>query len=51
MILIVGLKYELTLLGPQSRFGDKTLGIRLKCTQNRTAVLEGLTGFLGNDDY
>ena len=28
----------LTLLGPHSRFGDKTLGIRVVSPQNRTAV-------------
>ena len=31
-----------TPLGPQSRFGDKPLGIGLVCPQNRTAVLRGL---------
>ena len=33
----------LTLLGPQSRFGDNSLGIRLVCTLIGTAVLKGLT--------
>ena len=38
----------LTLLGPQSRFGDKTLGIRVVCPQKRhcspkrVEVLKGL---------
>ena len=32
----------LTLLGPQSRFGDKSLGIRVVCPQIGTAVLRGL---------
>ena len=32
----------LTLLEPQSRFGDKILGIWLVCPQNGTAVLKGL---------
>ena len=31
-----------TLLGPQSRFGDKPLEILLGCPQNETAVLKGL---------
>ena len=33
-----------TLLGPQSRFGDKLLGIWVVCPQNGTAVLKGLAG-------
>ena len=33
----------LTLLGPQSRFGDKLLVIRVVCPQNGTAVLKALT--------
>ena len=32
----------LTLLVPQSRFGDKSLGIRTVCPQTGTAVLKGL---------
>ena len=32
----------IALLGPQSRFGDKLLEIRLVCPQNGTAVLKGL---------
>ena len=32
----------LTLLGPQSRFGDKLLRIWLVCPKNETAVLKGL---------
>ena len=31
----------LTLLGPQSRFGGESLGIRMVCPQIGTAVLEG----------
>ena len=34
----------LTLLEPQSRFGDKLLGIRVVCPQNGTPVLKGLKG-------
>ena len=33
------------LLEPQSRFGDKLLGIRLVCPQHGTAVLKGLRNF------
>ena len=33
----------LTLLAPQSRFGDNSLGIRLVCPEIGTAVLKGLT--------
>ena len=33
----------LTLLGPQSRFGDKPLKFQVVCPQNETAVLKGLT--------
>ena len=33
---------SLTLLEPQSRFGDKSLGVRLVCPQIGTAVLKGL---------
>ena len=32
----------LTPLGPQSRFGDKLLGLWMVCPQNGTAVLKGL---------
>ena len=32
-----------TLLGPQSRLGDKSLGIKLVCPQIGTAVLKELT--------
>ena len=31
----------LTLLGPQSRFGDKPLKFQVDCPQNGTAVLKG----------
>ena len=34
----------LTLLGPQSRFGDKSLGIVEVCPQIGAAVLKGLSG-------
>ena len=34
---------QLTLLEPQSRFGDKSLGVRLVCPQIGTAVLKGLS--------
>ena len=33
----------LTLLGPQSRFGDKFLGTKLVCPLIGTAVLKGLS--------
>ena len=33
----------LTLIGLESRFGDKLLRIRVLCPQNGTAVLKGLT--------
>ena len=36
-------KGGLTLLEPQSRFGDKSHGIRMVCPQIGTAVLKGLT--------
>ena len=35
---------NLILLGPQSRFGDKILVIRMVCPQNGTAVLKGSRG-------
>ena len=35
--------YPLTLLEPQSRFGDNTLKFQVVCPQNGTAVLKGLT--------
>ena len=34
--------YGMSLLEPQSRFGDKSLGIRVFCPQIGTAVLKGL---------
>ena len=37
----------LTLLEPQSRFGNKLLGIRVVCPQNGTAFLKGLSGVAG----
>ena len=37
---------SLTLLGPQSRFGVKSLGIRMVCPQIGTAVLKGLRCFV-----
>ena len=37
---------SLTLLGPQFRFGDKSLGVRLVCPQIGTAVLKGLIQLL-----
>ena len=33
----------LTLLEPQSRFGDKLVKFRIVCPQNGTAVLKGLS--------
>ena len=33
----------LTLLEPQSRFGDKPLKFQVVCPQNETAVLKGLS--------
>ena len=38
---------SLTLLGPQSRFGDNSLGIRLVCPQTGTAVLKVLAALQG----
>ena len=35
--------WVLTLLEPQSRFGDKPLKFQVVCPQNRTGVLKGLT--------
>ena len=35
-------KILLTLLEPQSRFGDKRLEFQVVCPKNGTAVLEGL---------
>ena len=37
------LDIRLTLLQPQSRFGDKPLKFQVVCPQNGTAVLKGLT--------
>ena len=37
----------LTLLEPQSRFGDTSLGIRAVCPQIGTAALKGLKGIAG----
>ena len=35
--------FQLTLLEPQSRCGDKPLKFQVICPQNGTAVLKGLT--------
>ena len=35
----------LTLLGPQSRFGDRALNFQVVCPQNGAAVLKGLQGY------
>ena len=37
-------KHALTLLEPQSHFGDKALKLQVVCPQNGTAVLKGLRG-------
>ena len=39
----------LTLLEPQSRFGDKPVKFQVVCPQNGTAVLKGLCGEYGID--
>ena len=46
-VLLLYLVLMLTLLGPQSRFGDKSLGNIEVCPQIRTAVLTGLIGTTG----
>ena len=39
----IGKHESLTLLEPQSRFGDKSLNFQVVCPQNGTAVLKGLS--------
>ena len=41
-LLFPALRSVLTLLGPQSCFGDKLLIIRVRCPHNGSAVLKGL---------
>ena len=42
MLPLFNITPSLTLLEPQSRFGDKPLKFQVVCPQNGTAVLEGL---------
>ena len=44
VLVSTGRKDGLTLLEPQSRFGDKPLKSQVVCPQNGTAVLKGLMG-------
>ena len=48
--LRVKTSYELTLLEPQSRFGDKPVKFQVVCPQHGTAVLKGLSRKSESDD-